>query len=438
MMRLIYWFNLLVIVAWERLSRSQTTFNNEFKKSPLRCWLCACTPKCYTSRNVPCSEVSAHRCVLERGARGVLKNRITIETRNSYTPLNPLSLTHRLSHRGDFIKTRSKTPRLPNAVGQVFGNGTRWRYFFITCFFFSVPLFAQNVTVSASVDSQSVSIGDWIQYSVNVKYPSSTPIGFPIFKDTIGVFEIVQQDSLLKTELNGEIELKKKFIIAKYDAGNYSVQPFVVQYKDASGKIHSALSNPIPIEIRGVEVDTSLSIKDVKPQLSVPISAEEIALYAGIVLALAGIGYGIYYYVQQKKKKAGLIVEVKPTIPPHVLALIQLEELEAKRLWQSGEIKAFYSEATEIVRRYFELRYGIMALEMTSGEVMNQLKKFKLEKNITPSIEQFLSDADLVKFAKYQPIASENEQVIGQARSIVEKTKPVEVVVTAKEVAASK
>ena len=419
MMRLIHWFNLLVIVARERLSRSQTTFNNEFKKSPLRCWLCACTPKCYTSRNVLCSEVSAHRCVLERGARGVLKNRITIETRNSYTPLNPLWLTHRLSHRGDF-----------------FLQGI----FSVLFIFLLVPqiLFSQNVTVSASVDSQSVSIGDWIQYSVNVKYPSSTPIGFPTFKDTIGVFEIVQQDSLLKTELNGEIELKKKFIIAKYDAGNYSVQPFVVQYKDASGKIHSALSNPIPIEIRGVEVDTSLSIKDVKPQLSVPISAEEIALYAGIVLALAGIGYGIYYYVQQKKKKAGLIVEVKPTIPPHVLALIQLEELEAKRLWQSGEIKAFYSEATEIVRRYFELRYGIMALEMTSGEVMNQLKKFKLEKNITPSIEQFLSDADLVKFAKYQPIASENEQVIGQARSIVEKTKPVEVVVTAKEVAASK
>ncbi|MDP1677185.1 MAG: hypothetical protein Q8L88_10005 [Bacteroidota bacterium] len=286
--------------------------------------------------------------------------------------------------------------------------------------------FSQDVIVTASVDSQSVSIGDWIRYSVNVKYPSSVPIGFPSFKDTIGSFEIVQQDSLLKTELNGEIELKKNFVIAKYDAGNFYIQPFEVQYKDATGKIHSSLSNPIPVEIRGIEVDTSLSIKDVKPQLTVPISAEEIALYAGIVFALAGIGYGIYYYIQQKKKKAGLIAEIKPTIPPHVLALIQLEELEVKRLWQSGEIKAFYSEATEIVRRYFELRYSFIALEMTTGEVMDQLEKFKLEKNIFASINQFLSDADLVKFAKYQPIASENEQVLGQARSIVEQTKPIE------------
>ncbi len=284
--------------------------------------------------------------------------------------------------------------------------------------------FSQDVTVNASVDSQSVSIGDWIHYSVNVKYPSSTPIGFPTFKDTIGVFEIVQQDSLLKTELNGEVELKKNFIIAKYDAGNYNVQPFAVQYKDIGGKIHSVFSNPIPIEIRGVAVDTSLAIKDIKPQLTVPMSAEEIALYISVVLALVGAGYGIYYYIQQKKKKAGLIVDVKPIIPPHLLALIQLEELEAKRLWQSGEIKAFYSEATEIVRRYFELRYGFIALEMTTGEVMEQLEKFKLEKNNISSIHQFLSSADLVKFAKYQPIASENDQVIGQARSIIEQTKP--------------
>lgn len=288
--------------------------------------------------------------------------------------------------------------------------------------------FSQDVTVTASVDSQSVSIGDWIRYSVNVKYPSSTPIGFPEFKDTIGAFDIVQQDSLLKTELNGEIELKKNFILSKYDAGNFYIQPFEVQYKDSAGKIYSALSNPIPVEIRGIEVDTSLSIKDVKPQLSVPISSEEIALYAGIVLMLAGIGYGVYYYIQQKKKKAGLIVEEKPSLPPHILALIQLEELEAKRLWQSGEIKAFYSEATEIVRRYFELRYGFIALEMTSGEVMEQLEKFKLEKNNFSSINQFLSGADLVKFAKYQPIASENEQVLGQARTIIEQTKPVDTV----------
>jgi len=261
---------------------------------------------------------------------------------------------------------------------------------------------------------------------VEVKHPASVAVTFPLQKDTIGSFDIVQQDSLIRSEQNGTTELKKNFVIAKYEAGNFTIQPFRVQYAGTDGKMVTAVSNPIPVEIRSVEIDTTQSIRDVKPPMTVPMSAEEIAMYVGIVLALAGLGYGLYYYMKKRKLAAGEIEEeAKPDIPPHVLALLQLDELEAKRLWQAGEIKAYYSEATEIIRRYFELRYGIMALEMTSAEVMSQLDKFKMEKMTFSDIETLLTGSDLVKFAKYQPVASENEQVIPQARSIVERTKPV-------------
>ncbi|MEW5798360.1 MAG: hypothetical protein AB1728_05085 [Bacteroidota bacterium] len=288
--------------------------------------------------------------------------------------------------------------------------------------------FSQDVTVSASIDSQTVAIGDWIRYSVEIKHPIGLNIVLPSYKDTLGSFDIVQQDSLVKTESNGIVQLQKKFVITKFDAGTHYIAPFVVQYQDAEGKIRTAQSNSIPVEVRGIEVDTTQAIRDVKPQLSLPITAEEIALYVAIVLVLAAAGYGIYYYMKRRKKTGGVEEEEKPNIPPHVLALLQLDELEEKGLWQKGEVKLFYSEATEIIRRYFELRYGILALEMTTGEVMDQLKKFSLHSDIFREIERFLSDADLVKFAKYQPITSENENVIPAARKIVEATKPVLVV----------
>jgi hypothetical protein len=287
-------------------------------------------------------------------------------------------------------------------------------------------VFPQEVTVTASVDSQSVLLGDWIRYSVEVKHPAAVPVTMPAMKDTLGSFDIVQQDSLVRREQDGTVELKKNFIIAKYEPGRFTIQPFAVQYSGTDGKMSTAESNPIPVEIRSVEIDTTQSIRDVKPPMTVPMSAEEIAMYVGIVLAMAGAGYGIYYYVKKRKKTGGRVEEdLKPDIPPHILALMQLDSLEAKRLLQAGEIKAYYSEATEIIRRYFELRYGIMALEMTSAEVMAQLEKFKMEKVTFSDIESLLTGSDLVKFAKYQPVASENEQVIPQARTIIERTKPV-------------
>jgi hypothetical protein len=155
------------------------------------------------------------------------------------------------------------------------------------------------------------------------------------------------------------------------------------------------------------------------------MSAEEIAMIVALALAFAAAAYGIYYYVKKRReRKSGAVTEEIPAIPPHVLALLQLDELESKGLWQQGEVKQFYSEATEIVRRYFERRYNILALEMTTGEVMEQLKRCAMSDGICSSVQNFLTDADLVKFAKHYPVASENERIIPTARDIVESTTP--------------
>lgn len=308
-------------------------------------------------------------------------------------------------------------------------------FLLILCSFF---VQAQDVSVTATVDSQSVVMGDWIRYSIAVQHPSSVTVTLPVLRDSMGQFEIVRQDTILRTDMNGSVQLKQEFVIAKYEPGSFYIPPFSVTVVGPGGDTSVASSNPIPVEIRGVEVDTSMTIKDLKPPMTVPMSAEEIATYTGIVLALAGIAYALYYYIRKRRLKgSGPKEEQRPNIPPHVLALMQLEALEAKHLWQAGEVKAYYSEATEIVRRYFEQRYGIMALEMTTGEVMAQLGAFTLPSALVGEIDLLLSGADMVKFAKYQPIPAENEQVVAKARRIVEQTTPTEAPVKAGPVSAA-
>ncbi|MFH2029311.1 MAG: hypothetical protein ABIJ40_01630, partial [Bacteroidota bacterium] len=86
-------------------------------------------------------------------------------------------------------------------------------------------------------------------------------------------------------------------------------------------------------------------------------------------------------------------------------------------------IKEFHTEVTEIVRRYFEDRFKILALEMTSAEVLVNLKYNAESDEISIVTEEFLSNADLVKFAKFKPLASLNETMLKQAFEIVNKTK---------------
>jgi hypothetical protein len=284
----------------------------------------------------------------------------------------------------------------------------------------------QQVTVNASVDLQTISLGDWIRYSVAITAPENFRITVPQMKDSIGAFDIVQQDSITATETNGVRTYTKNFVVTKFDSGMHEVPPYIVRFTDAGGKEGSAQSNAIPVVVHGIDVDTTQAIRDVKPQLTVPMSAEEIAMYIALALAIAAAGYGLYYYMKKRReRKSGVAEEEIPAIPPHVLAMLQLDELESKGLWQQGEVKLFYSKATEIVRRYFERRYNILALEMTTGEVMEQLKRCAINNEVFTSVQNFLTDADLVKFAKHLPVASENESIIPTARAIVESTAPV-------------
>ena len=295
----------------------------------------------------------------------------------------------------------------------------------LLCFSFAAPALAQDVSVTATVDSTSITMGDWIHLTVEARHPASVPITWQALRDSVGPFDIVRLDTLKQEEANGVVTEKRALIVSRYEPGTSAIPPIAVAFTAPGDTAsHSAASNAIPIEIRGIAVDTSLAIKDLKQPLTVPLSWQDISLYASIILLIAAIAYGAYRYWKKKQQTVAGIVEDIPVIPPDVLALQQLRELDGKHVWQAGEVKLFYSEATEIVRRYFEGRYGVAALEMTSDEVLDQLASQTLPKGMMETIREFLTGADLVKFAKFVPTATDNAQVIPVAATIVQKTKP--------------
>ncbi len=289
-------------------------------------------------------------------------------------------------------------------------------------------LYGQDVSVTAAVDSAHITMGDWLNLTVQVKHPDSVNILWSEFKDTLGVFEIVRLDTLPRGGAGGTVTDGRRFTLSAYDSGAFVIPPVLIAYQYPNDTTRRYLqSDSLTIQVSSVQVDTSKAIKDIKPPLSVPLTWKEIAVYAGIILALGALFYGGYYFYRKRKRKTGEFVEEEaPKIPPHIQAMMRLKELKEKRVWQQGNVKEFYSEATEIIRQYFEGRYGIMALELTSDEVFVQLRQFTLEKDATKLIEAFFINADLVKFAKYTPVSSENEAVVPQALDIVERTKPKE------------
>ena len=282
---------------------------------------------------------------------------------------------------------------------------------------------AQEVVAEARVDSTDYLIGDWITVHIGITHPEATAIR-GLAADSLDPFQVI---SRLPLERMSETTATTGLVVAMYDSGTVILPPVSVLYSlPDDTTLQIAATNQLSLNVHRVPIDTAQAIKDVKPPLSISLTFAEIALMVGTVVALAGVIFLLYRYWKKRQRKKTGEVYVSPPRPTHVVALGELAILKEKKLWQQGRIKEYYSEVTEILRGYFENRYSIMALEQTTDEIMNDLRKHILASEVRKETEIVLQRADLVKFAKFQPGIPEHEELLNVAYDIVDKTILVE------------
>lgn len=127
-----------------------------------------------------------------------------------------------------------------------------------------------------------------------------------------------------------------------------------------------------------------------------------------------------------RKKEEEVVVEEIIFIPAHKKALTALQSLKSKELWQTGNIKEYQSELTDIVRRYLGDRFDVNALEMTTDEINRALRNKDFDPKHSSTLQRILTIADLVKFAKATPPVEINAEFMDEAMAFVESTKKEE------------
>lgn len=298
----------------------------------------------------------------------------------------------------------------------------------------SVNLSAQSISALASVDSSDYLVGDYINYTLEIRAEKNVEVTFPFIRDSLKQVEIIKE---LPPQTKEEQNIKSynlSYVISYYDSGSVTISPIAVRYKvQGSNEEKIVLSNPVTFSVHTLPVDLQADVKDVKDPLTIPLDWKFILLIVLIVLVILAAAY--YFYRRYKKKKAEQPVKKKIIrIPAHVRALSALDNLENEKLWQKGMVKEYHSRITGIIRGYFEERFNLPALELTTSEQIQQLRKVPGAEHILETTNEFLNNADLVKFAKFIPLPSVNEEMMKQAKEIVNNTASTEPVQVEEEV----
>ncbi len=294
--------------------------------------------------------------------------------------------------------------------------------------FFSFLLFAQEspVSVESRIDKSTITIGDTVRYTVRLTHDENVKVQWPALGANLGAFEIRDYDKSDPRKVKGRLVEEIAYTISTFDTGRFEIPPLTISYQTPPDTVwHHLQTEKLDIYVASMRPSQDGDIRDIKAPWELPRDWKlilRIAAIATAVLLLAGIGF--YYW--RKRQGKGLLPEKKePARPAHEVALEALRKLRESDLLATGKIKAYYSELSEIIRRYIEGRYFVPALELTSGELMKNLKAVALENGAQEMLRELLEISDLVKFAKYKPAPDEHPRAFQLAESFVETTKLV-------------
>jgi hypothetical protein len=222
-----------------------------------------------------------------------------------------------------------------------------------------------------------------------------------VFTLTLAVYEEVGEVELPGFKLEGK----------RPDADADAAEPLEVP--GATLKIKSVLEGleePEPRDIRG---PVPVWVRDYRP-----------LVFLGLALL-----WGLAAWIVRRGRHAGRpvrqLVELPPSRLAHEIAYEKLHRIVEDDLLRSGKIREYFIRVSETIREYLGNRYGFFAMDLTSRELLEELRD-----RPTPGLEhgrlkQLLQDADLVKFARLKPTDEMSSGAIDNAYTLVNATRQI-------------
>lgn len=291
----------------------------------------------------------------------------------------------------------------------------------------TTSVFAQKVPRSY-LTKDSVLIGDQVAWITDFTFPEGVDLKAVPYKQTLAAdttlrgaaIEVVKDLQIDSVSLkNGQRELRAKLMLSAFDSGSFHLPAPVILYS-IEGRADTLSIDPQDLYVNTVQIDTaSFKPYDIKAQEKYPITIGEVLPWVLLALAVALIIWAICRYISMKRKNKNFFGKSVQVEPPHITALKKLEKLRLEKVWKVGKEKQYYTGITDALRNYIESRYGFGAMEKTSTEIMESLKDKKLDEKIFNDLDEMFARADLVKFAKYTPSETDNENAIPVAVNFV-------------------
>ncbi len=292
--------------------------------------------------------------------------------------------------------------------------------------FLGIQCDAQVTFLRGRTDVDTIIVGQPFDYQLSLTIPKDYFVEWKQFGDTLSKsIDVINIEDVKTTSINNSdnVIMTQNLTLTSFDTGYVYVPEIAITYsKSLQDSIRYTLrTDEKELYVTTVAVDTTEAFRPIKGVMRQGLTAKEVFPWIAIVIIIAGVVYLIIYLKKHKKTKDVVVEEKKkPTIPAIITARAKLAEMKDNEVWNTPQTKDYYTDLTDIAREYLEGQFEIDAIEMTTDEIMEAINRLDLNNLTKSKLQDTLTTADLVKFAKANPSAEQNKQSFSDINNFVE------------------
>lgn len=291
-----------------------------------------------------------------------------------------------------------------------------------------VPTMAK-VTVEATIDSIQILVGQQAHVTLKVTSDYKDNLELPPFKPNtivlpnVELLDITEPDT---SDFDGNRVVSQIYTFTSFDENLYYLPPFPVKVNGKEYKSESLALKVLSIDVDTTQLEKFFPPKDVQNNPFQWSDWYPVMICSGFIIVLI-IGFIFLRKLFKSNKPIRIKIRTIKKILPHQKALHELETLKASIPEIQAEAgdeapKEYYTRLTDTLRQYLAERFGFNAMEMTSDEILQNLKANSDEESLA-ELRMLFQTADLVKFAKYSTQMNENDMNLINAMTFINSTK---------------
>ena len=277
-----------------------------------------------------------------------------------------------------------------------------------------------RLTVEYTMDRETILVGDPVELVVTAYYPTNGVLKLPEIgreKDIV----LLKRDWEYIPREDGLIQSESRYSITSFRLGEHPISTNDI-FCTVNEETFTTNFPPIVLNVESsLSGNATSEIADIKPVQKLP---GRIPRWIWVVLGSAAIAFLVGLITSRLWKNRATLIPSAPPVPPHVIALKALQSLMNKGLLEQDKCKPFYTELSLILRTYLEGRFNLNAPDETTEEIVEELSRSpELNGGQRNILQDFMRQADMVKFAKGHPDRTTMESAFNTTKQFVEETK---------------